>query len=133
MDGDTFMRKQLLLMQKQLLIAVGLVISIATPGLATETRCGWLDNPTPGNWWLTDADARWTLGVQGGYQAPGMENIPDMSRGQYVETNGSYGYACACMEVSIDAEKNRISRIYSVEQLNLKQCRQDPNLPQRPK
>ena len=30
-----------------------------------ERRCGWLANPTPGNWWLIDADRTWTLSSQG--------------------------------------------------------------------
>ena len=24
-----------------------------------ETRCGWVVNPTPGNWWLNDRDGSW--------------------------------------------------------------------------
>ncbi|MBL7685903.1 MAG: DUF4087 domain-containing protein, partial [Deltaproteobacteria bacterium] len=36
-----------------------------------ETRCGWIDNPTPANWDLTDRDRTWTIGVQGGVQAEG--------------------------------------------------------------
>ena len=40
---------------------------------APERRCGWLQNPTPANWWLVDRDGEWILGVQGGYQAPGMD------------------------------------------------------------
>ena len=27
---------------------------------------GWLQNPTPGNWWLVDRDGEWTIGTQGG-------------------------------------------------------------------
>lgn len=31
-----------------------------------ENRCGWVDNPTPANWWLTDRDGEWVIGVPGG-------------------------------------------------------------------
>ncbi|HYG29015.1 MAG TPA: DUF4087 domain-containing protein, partial [Allosphingosinicella sp.] len=43
----------------------------AAPQSPTQRRCGWLDNPTPANWWLTDRDGEWLIGAQGGYQAPG--------------------------------------------------------------
>lgn len=119
-------------MLKSLAIATGLLLMAALPGYSAETRCGWLQNPTPGNWWLTDADATWTISAQGGYRARGMDNIPDISTGQYVRTNGYYGYGCACLEVTVDWRRSRISRIDSVEQLPLKQCRQDRNLPPAP-
>ena len=65
-----------------------------------EKRCGWLINPTPANWWLGDRQGEWELGVQGGYQAPGKDELPDMSARGWVETNGSYGYGCACLTVT---------------------------------
>ncbi|HET7863945.1 MAG TPA: DUF4087 domain-containing protein, partial [Burkholderiaceae bacterium] len=34
-------------------------------------RCGWFDNPTPGNATLVDRDGEWTIGLQGGHQASG--------------------------------------------------------------
>src|SRR5262245_20967552 len=43
----------------------------AEPGPSTakfERRCGWVDNPTPSNWWLVDRDGEWEIGLQGGYQ-----------------------------------------------------------------
>jgi hypothetical protein len=33
---------------------------------ALERRCGWLDNPSPANWWLVDKDGTWILMEQGG-------------------------------------------------------------------
>src|SRR5918999_3279183 len=67
---------------------------------AVERRCGWLQNPTPANWWLIDRDGEWLIGVQGGYQAPGMDEMPDMSTAGWVEVNGHYGYGGACMGVA---------------------------------
>ena len=119
-------------MLRKALLTVSLVMIAALPSVAAvETRCGWLDNPTPANWWLTDADGRWIIGTQGGYQAQGIEKIPDFKPSQYVKTNGYHGYTCACMDVTTNSKFSRIRRIYSVKPLNLSQCRQDPNLPDR--
>ncbi len=99
---------------------------------ATETRCGWLQNPSPANLWLTDRHGSWTITAQGGYQAAGIDNIPSMSDREYVTTNRSYGYACACLRVVADRNQMRIITIQSGRQLPLKTCRQDPNLPKNP-
>lgn len=116
-------------MKRNGLITLVLIL-IALPATATETRCGWLENPTPANWWLNDRDGTWVISTQGGEQAEGMENIPDLSsEGEYVSTNGSYGYACACLDVETDSESERIVTIESVEQLPLSVCRADPDLP----
>ena len=104
------------------------LISTALPATATELRCGWLQNPTPANWWLTDRDATWIIGAQGGYQAQGIENIPDFGQ-EYVRTNVNYGYGCACLEVVTDSERQRIVRIESGEALALSVCSTDPDLP----
>lgn len=98
----------------------------AAPAFA-ENRCGWLNNPTPGNWWLADADGEWTIAVQGNYQAPGMDNISDMQEGQWVAANGNYGYACFCLDVDTDGQ-GAITYIYSSRQLRLSKCRRDPAL-----
>lgn len=122
-------------MKRNLLTITALIVgfSFTLPAGATETRCGWLQNPTPANWWLTDRDGSWTISAQGGYQARGMDNIPDRSRGQYVITNaGSYGYSCACLRVTTDRNRMRITNIQSGEQLPLKTCRQDRYLPKNP-
>jgi hypothetical protein len=91
-------------------------------------RCGWLVNPTPGNWWLTDRDGQWILGTQGADQAPGMDEMPDMSTAGWVETNGHYGYGCACLTIEADGE-GRVTRISNAEPKPLKQCRADRSLP----
>lgn len=106
-----------------------LLIGLGLSSTAVERRCGWLHNPTPANWWLVDRDGAWIISVQGGYRAPGMENIPDLARGEYVTTNVHYGYACACMDVTADANAMQITNIYSAEQLPLAICHDDPALP----
>ena len=90
-------------------------------------RCGWLSNPTPANWWLTDRDGQWILGSQGADQAPGLDEFPDMSTAGWVETNGHYGYGCACMTITADAE-GRVTRVEDAEPKPLKQCRADRKL-----
>jgi Protein of unknown function (DUF4087) len=95
---------------------------------AAETRCGWIVNPTPANWWLTDSQADWIISTQGGQQAAGMERLPDFTEGEWVVINGaSYGYGCACMNVVTD--DGRITRIRSARQLKLRKCQADKNLP----
>lgn len=100
----------------------------AHPAAAPERRCGWLQNPTPANWWLVDRDGEWELGAQGGYQAPGMDDMPDMSSAGWVETNGHHGYGCACMSVTTDRRTHRVTRLYSATPLPLRQCRADRRL-----
>jgi hypothetical protein len=97
----------------------------ATKGMR---RCGWLSNPTPGNWWLTDSEGQWILGTQGADQAPGMDEMPDMSIAGWVETNGHYGYGCACMTITADGE-GKVTRMADSSPRPLKQCQADRKLP----
>ena len=94
-----------------------------------QRRCGWLNNPTPANWWLTDRDGQWILGTQGADQAPGMDEMPDMSTAGWVETNGPYGYGCACMTIVHDPATRRVTRIADATPKPLKQCQSDRSLP----
>jgi hypothetical protein len=110
-------------------IAAAIIMASLTCGAeAAENRCGWLQNPTPANWWLDDADGSWTIMTQGAGDEPeGMDLIPDISERDYVKTNGNYGYACACMNVETDGN-DHITAIYSVRQLSLSKCKKDPSL-----
>lgn len=122
-------------MKRDLLIIPALISSIsifALPSLSAETRCGWLHNPTPANYWLTDRDGTWIISAQGGYHARGIDNMPSYDERQYVRTNRSYGYGCACLLVLTDRNQRRITSIQSGETLPLKTCRQDPSLPKNP-
>lgn len=116
------------------LVAVCL-LALTAPALAAETRCGWLWNPTPGNLWLLDKDATWTISSQGdaeGAGAKGVENAPEFDPSQFVETNNpgsGYGYGCACMSVTTDAATERITQIFSGETKPLATCEADKSLP----
>ena len=90
-----------------------------------ETRCGWFSNPTPANVWLYDRDAEWTIGVQGGYQVEGDWDWPDFKPGQWVRTNGNYGYGCACLQVRVNKETHRVLEIKSARARPLATCRRD--------
>lgn len=104
-------------------------VLLVYPAVAKEQRCGWLVNPTPGNWWLIDRKGEWTIGAQGGFQAPGSNLIPDLTTRDWVVTNGSsYGYGCVCMSADANPKAHRLSRIYSVAQKGLGVCRRDPGL-----
>lgn len=98
---------------------------------AGERRCGWLSNPTPGNWWLLDRHGEWILATQGSEPVAGMEDIPDMSTAGWVEINGHYGYGCACMTITYDPAAQRVTRVADAKPKPLKQCRADKGLPRR--
>ncbi len=102
---------------------------------ASQMLCGWLDNPTPQNFWLTDAKHEWEISIQGGRSAEGLENLPDFGD-QWQHTNGgSYGYGCACLKVDIRTDKKsdtyEITRIHRAKALPIKRCDQDKSLPKR--
>ena len=110
------------------LVALGLLMG-AAGAEAAERRCGWYQNPTPGNHTLVDRDGSWTMMAQGGYEARGMDRMPDFTTREWVRTNGYYGYGCACLTVDVDVRSFRVLRINGVEQLPLARCRQDRALP----
>lgn len=111
-------------------LVVMLMAGLPLAGTA-ETRCGWLDNPTPGNWWLTDSEGQWTLATLGGDAVPGMENMPDMTAGEWVLRNGSHGYGCACALLVTRLSDRKVLRIGWVKQLSLETCNTDPRLSPR--
>ena len=123
------MHRALMLLSPALLLAA----RAAEAQQGSARRCGWVVNPTPGNHWLVDRDTGWNNGwlisSQGGYQARGIDNMPDMTTRGWVETNGHYGYGCGCMQVRTDPRNRRITRIYSATPVPLAQCRRDRALP----
>jgi len=121
-------------MKKNLFISVIMssLFIVALPAKAVETRCRWLHNPTPRNWYLIDKDSRWVISMQGGYETQGMDHLPTYNEKEYVKTNGYYGYGCACMDVVTDSARLRISEIRGGESLPLSTCSEDPNVPKSP-
>ena len=90
---------------------------------ALENRCGWFHNPTPGNATLTDRDGEWEVSTQGGFSAEG--DWPEFTDTQWKQTNGHYGYGCACMKVVVDRSERRVLRMASATAKSLKVCRAD--------
>lgn len=113
---------------KVIFAGAALLICSAAALQAAEKRCGWVVNPTPANWWLNDTNGEWEISVQGGYQAPGMDNMPDMSTKGWVETNGNYGYGCGCVTGEFDKLKHRVTRLISAAPKPLKACKADKKL-----
>lgn len=91
-----------------------------------QLRCGWFENPTPANAWLTDRQGAWQIGVQGGHQAQG--DWPSFEPWRWVRTNGHYGYGCACMRVLTDPSMLAVTRILSSSSRSLATCRKDAAL-----
>jgi len=88
-----------------------------------ETRCGWFSNPTPANASLYDSQREWIISVQGGYQAEG--DWPDIPEKEWVITNASYGYGCACMRVTVNQDQSKVIKIFSSTARPLSACRRD--------
>jgi len=110
-------------------LVLGLVlIAPVRPALAEE-RCGWLENPTPGNWWLRDAHGLWIISAQGGPYAEGVEKLPEPAPDLFVATNGHYGYSCACVSGTFDDHAVRMTRVDATRALPLSVCRIDKALP----
>jgi hypothetical protein len=93
----------------------------------TTLRCGWFDNPTPGNASLFDRDGEWTIAIQGDFQASG--DWPEFKASQWVRRGqGSAGHGCACLQVVTDDDEHNILRIVSSRVRPLSACRQDKAL-----
>jgi hypothetical protein len=118
-------------MQKALARTVLILAAVvaAAAAQAAERRCGWWENPTPANAWLTDKDGEWIVGVQGGHQADG--DWPDFSAREWVKTNVNYGYGCACLDVEVDRATKRVLKIVRAQARPLAACRRDRALPRR--
>ena len=111
-----------------LIVILGMFSTLAAT--AEETRCGWLENPSPANMWLIDRDGSWDISVQGTSNAlddKSMELLYQATANEngFVRTNRNYGFSCACLTVDVDEEQNSITTIYKSKQLPLKQCLED--------
>jgi hypothetical protein len=88
-----------------------------------QTRCGWFDNPSPGNAWLHDRDGEWTIAIQGAYEAQG--DWPQFKDAQWVAVNRSHGHGCACIRAVVNAKTRQVVRIISANARPLSACRRD--------
>ena len=112
------------------LVAAAVVILLTTSRAQAERLCGWLNNPTPNNFWLTDRYTDWQLSMQGAQAVPGFDTMPDMTRRGWIETNaGGHGHGCACLTALVDYRTRRIIRLIRADAVPLAQCQRDPQLP----
>lgn len=91
-----------------------------------QLRCGWFENPTPANAWLTDREGEWLIAGQGGHQAQG--GWPSFPPWRWVRTNGHYGYGCACMRVLTNPSDFSVTKILWSSPRSLASCRKDTTL-----
>ena len=107
-------------------IAVGqTALADAGPPMG-QLRCGWFENPTPANAWLTDREGEWLIAGQGGHQAQG--GWPSFPPWRWVRTNGHYGYGCACMRVLTNPSDFSVTKILWSSPRSLASCRKDTTL-----
>jgi hypothetical protein len=116
---------------KIILATTLLAATLSTTAQAAERRCGWLENPSPSNWYLTDADSSWIL-MQSSEQEPSASiDIPvfQEEKGWFVKTGGSSGYGCACLSVTVNKKTNRVLTASQGKMLPIKTCKDDKKLP----
>ena len=110
-----------------LLFGLALAPAIAASAQQLQRRCGWFENPTPGNASLTDRDGTWIIATQGGHQAHG--DWPEFSDAQWVETNsGHHGYGCACLSLQAAPDSRDVQLIRKATAQPLAVCRRDKSL-----
>lgn len=112
-----------------ILLLTATAFTVGASGAHAEKRCGWLENPSWGNWWLLDQDGKWIIREKDGYEAEGSENLPDISAGDYVSTNNNYGYACGCLNAIIDADSFRVTQLNFIELKTVDECQANADLP----
>lgn len=116
------------------LLATLFISSLSTTAIASEYRCGWLENPTADNFWLNDKDGNWTITSQDGYSvdADSIDKLPEVNDDEYVKTNGYYGYSCGCLSVTTDKSLKRIISVDTKgKQELLKTCLENRELTPR--
>jgi Protein of unknown function (DUF4087) len=129
-DADKRVAGELMRLDRRLAISgVIIALTLAAPAFGDERRCGWLENPTPGNWFLKDRRGLWIISAQGGPFAQGVEKLPEPVAGRFVVTNGRYGYSCACLIGTFDAHAQAVTRIDLSRTSPLYVCRNDKALP----
>ncbi|MEN1943216.1 DUF4087 domain-containing protein [Luteimonas sp. MJ293] len=96
---------------------------VDTSSTQTERICGWFENPTPANAWLTDRHGEWIIGLQGGYQAEG--SWPEFDEDEWVRTNIHYGYGCACLDTRLNKTEHLVVHIFGAMAQPLNICRRD--------
>lgn len=117
------------------LFLISLGIFVSGTAMASQTLCGWVSNPTPGNLTLQDRSQTWVIESQGGLTVKGAEKVWDSKTtdAEFVDTTGpmrtGYGVWCGCVDADVNRAKNEITKVHSAKQNLLKTCLEDYNLP----
>ncbi len=122
------MKKLIFLICVCMVTAIPAGVATGETGAGLETRCGWFDNPSPGNIWLHDKDGEWIIGEQGRYQIEEDWPWPVFKSTEWVKTNGNYGYGCVCISAKVDHKTRQVLQIKSARVRPLAACRQEPAL-----
>ena len=112
------------------LLGVTLVsASWAQGAIRNQTLCGWYENPTPANFYLTDKSGQWVIGLQGGHQAEG--DLPEFKDSQWkaYDSSRGYGYGCACIQGRVNTSTREVLEINKSQVKAIAACRQDKSLP----
>jgi hypothetical protein len=115
-------------MMAALCVVVMTVDTRASDAPRLERRCGWISNPTPGNWDFIDKDGDWTISDQGGGDSvlDGLpEDRPDGKRWWVKTQDSGYGYGCMCLNVQVDKKDKKVVKIDGGKSLPIVKCRQD--------
>ena len=114
-------------------LVVAMVVLVGPANAEEVQHCGWYQNPTLGNHFLTDADGEWVIGLQGGETAEGFDDLPASAfdfKGRWVEVNGYYGYGCACLRGAFGpAGSETVMSVREMRPLPLSRCEEYPKLP----
>jgi hypothetical protein len=110
-------------------VAIVLALSACLRPARAEERCGWLENPTPGNWWLKNSLGLWIISAQGGPYTEDAKKLPEPTPERFVATNGHYGYSCACVSGIFDDHAQLVTRLDATRVLALSVCHDDKTLP----
>ena len=112
---------------KTALLLLSLALPHLSPAAVAEQRCGWVENPTPANYFFVDEEETWTLALQGGYQAPGMQNLPELT----LVNEGTGRAACACLDLVVSQEKRRVEEVVAATSKPIAECQNNAALPRR--
>lgn len=105
------------------------LICCSHQALSKEVICGWIDNPSPGNQWVTDSRGTYFIARQGAAQANGVDLIQPKEELGFVRKNGDYGYSCGCLVVDLATDYSKqIIKVYSYRQKKLDVCKGDRKL-----
>ena len=105
-----------------------IILSLMPLFAQAAERCGWLENPKIGYWYLVDPSGRWAIAEGADHEAEGFGLIPDIYSGEYEPMNRYYGYTCSCLDVSVDEISQQVIQINAFRSMPMSSCEANENL-----